>query len=361
MPARPSRPLSRRIRARPGRPARHTNSGIQPKARQDRRKPLNVKALRRFFMPTWMTYYGFRYLDPLTGRWPSRDPIGEEGGVNVYGFVGNAAIQRIDILGLSPEVWTFSGVHSYNEFYKPNNHFAPYVQNQLAGVSYTESGSQAGVAMWPGFVGAHRNFSSEAGMRLDYAMPFDRRNWMPPFTEHTLDKEAARMAKSVNLGEFCGGKKKTKIKAILFAPKTDTLPDHGCCDIQFVVYWSSKDTVPNQGLNNDAFTSRESQEYWSRWGGHHTYNVNHGVEGGFFSGQHGLGGFIDGRVDPLMNGRNPFEPTSRNAPHPVHDYIRPWYRGDHEGDIDYIFIGHSQGTNIMMHTLKRACCIGEKK
>ncbi len=101
MPARPSRPLSRRIRARPGRPARHTNSGIQPKARQDRRKPLNVKALRRFFMPTWMTYYGFRHYGPVSGRWPGRDPIGEEAGLNLYGALANDFASRIDFLGLT--------------------------------------------------------------------------------------------------------------------------------------------------------------------------------------------------------------------------------------------------------------------
>jgi len=32
--------------------------------------------------------------------WPSRDPIGEEGGVNLYGFVGNCSNSRIDLLGL---------------------------------------------------------------------------------------------------------------------------------------------------------------------------------------------------------------------------------------------------------------------
>ena len=39
---------------------------------------------------TGLYYYGYRYYDPVTGRWPSRDPIGEKGGVNLYGFVGNA-------------------------------------------------------------------------------------------------------------------------------------------------------------------------------------------------------------------------------------------------------------------------------
>jgi uncharacterized protein RhaS with RHS repeats len=44
--------------------------------------------------------YGYRYYDPLTGRWPSRDPIGEDGGVNLYGFVGNDGVSWWDFLGL---------------------------------------------------------------------------------------------------------------------------------------------------------------------------------------------------------------------------------------------------------------------
>ena len=36
---------------------------------------------------TGLYYYGYRFYDPLTGRWPSRDPIGEDGGINLYGFV----------------------------------------------------------------------------------------------------------------------------------------------------------------------------------------------------------------------------------------------------------------------------------
>jgi integrase/recombinase XerD len=47
-----------------------------------------------------VAYYGYRYYDPLTGRWPSRDPIGEEGGLNLYGFVGNDSTNRTDVFGL---------------------------------------------------------------------------------------------------------------------------------------------------------------------------------------------------------------------------------------------------------------------
>lgn len=43
--------------------------------------------------------YGYRYYDPTTGRWPSRDPIGERGGENLYGFVGNDGVNYFDLLG----------------------------------------------------------------------------------------------------------------------------------------------------------------------------------------------------------------------------------------------------------------------
>ena len=46
-----------------------------------------------------MAYYGYRYYDPVTGRWPSRDPIEEEGGVNLHAFVRNDSLNKIDLLG----------------------------------------------------------------------------------------------------------------------------------------------------------------------------------------------------------------------------------------------------------------------
>jgi integrase/recombinase XerD len=57
-----------------------------------------------------VTYYGYRYYDPVTGRWPSRDPIGERGGINLYGCVGNRPINRIDIIGLSTRTDIGDGV-----------------------------------------------------------------------------------------------------------------------------------------------------------------------------------------------------------------------------------------------------------
>jgi hypothetical protein len=50
-----------------------------------------------------VTDYLYRYYDPLTGRWPSRDPIGERGGLNLYGFVGNEGVNGWDYLGKRPD------------------------------------------------------------------------------------------------------------------------------------------------------------------------------------------------------------------------------------------------------------------
>lgn len=40
------------------------------------------------------------FYDPGTGRWLNKDPIEENGGVNLYNFVGNNGVSRIDPLGL---------------------------------------------------------------------------------------------------------------------------------------------------------------------------------------------------------------------------------------------------------------------
>jgi uncharacterized protein RhaS with RHS repeats len=47
-------------------------------------------------------YYGYRFYDPGSGRWLNRDPIGERGGLNLYGMVGNDGVNDFDIDGLSP-------------------------------------------------------------------------------------------------------------------------------------------------------------------------------------------------------------------------------------------------------------------
>ena len=45
-------------------------------------------------------YYGYRYYNPSTGRWPSRDPAQEMGGKNLYGFIANDGVNTYDLYGL---------------------------------------------------------------------------------------------------------------------------------------------------------------------------------------------------------------------------------------------------------------------
>ncbi|UDQ98384.1 RHS repeat-associated core domain-containing protein [Lentisphaerota bacterium WC36G] len=49
---------------------------------------------------TGLIYYNYRYYNPTTGKWLKRDPIQEAGGLNLYGFALNSAINYWDNLGL---------------------------------------------------------------------------------------------------------------------------------------------------------------------------------------------------------------------------------------------------------------------
>lgn len=54
----------------------------------------------RYDAETGLYQVRYRYLHPTLGRWPSRDPIAERGGLNLYGFVDNNPVNWVDALGL---------------------------------------------------------------------------------------------------------------------------------------------------------------------------------------------------------------------------------------------------------------------
>ena len=45
---------------------------------------------------TGFYYYGYRFYGPVLGRWLIRDPIGEVGGINLYGFVDDNPVNTHD-------------------------------------------------------------------------------------------------------------------------------------------------------------------------------------------------------------------------------------------------------------------------
>ncbi len=52
-----------------------------------------------------MGYWGYRYYDAGSGRWISRDPIGEQGGKSLYHFTSNDPIMFVDVFGLFRWPW----------------------------------------------------------------------------------------------------------------------------------------------------------------------------------------------------------------------------------------------------------------
>ncbi|MDO4411347.1 MAG: RHS repeat-associated core domain-containing protein [Akkermansia sp.] len=46
-----------------------------------------------------LVYYNYRHYNPTDGRWINCDPIAEQGGWNLYGFVGNAILYKNDFKG----------------------------------------------------------------------------------------------------------------------------------------------------------------------------------------------------------------------------------------------------------------------
>lgn len=69
----------------------------------NRRQPLQPR--RKIRPTTTKTASGIPY-------WPSRDPIEEDGGTNLYGFVFNDALSWIDRLGLEPQRGQNGGGHN---------------------------------------------------------------------------------------------------------------------------------------------------------------------------------------------------------------------------------------------------------
>jgi RHS repeat-associated protein len=51
---------------------------------------------------TGFYYYGYRFYHPALDCFINRDPIGEDGGLNLYGFADNDPVGSIDVLGWNP-------------------------------------------------------------------------------------------------------------------------------------------------------------------------------------------------------------------------------------------------------------------
>jgi len=68
---------------------------------------------QRFDLASGLNYNYFRDYDPSTGRYVQSDPIGLEGGISTYGYVGGKPLDAIDPLGL------VDPLRGYNPAYGP--------------------------------------------------------------------------------------------------------------------------------------------------------------------------------------------------------------------------------------------------
>lgn len=131
-----------------------------------------------------VTDYGFRYYDPVTGRWPSRDPIAESGGLNLYGMVNNDAINSVDGLGLKQvTIWA-------SAFIEESSILFPY-------------GLYALLAEWPG---DNRSFGPDQSARAWHKIVIETDPSVS--SDPVVSNESGAGATSVIYYDFSGRKQR---------------------------------------------------------------------------------------------------------------------------------------------------------
>lgn len=102
---------------------------------------------------TGLVYYGFRYYDPAKGRFIRRDPIAEEGGLNLYRFVDNNPVDNLDVHGLAYECDVSKAIHFGDgdwigtDYYYTNCRFVDDSETpdvKAPGNNYGEGGGNSG-------------------------------------------------------------------------------------------------------------------------------------------------------------------------------------------------------------------------
>ena len=103
---------------------------------------------REFSFATGLYNFRARWYDPASGRWLSKDPIGLEGGLNLYAFCGNDPVNCVDPggmdiavicngptegnpIGHSAVAITGLGVYSYGNNTTPGSSLKDYINGQI--------------------------------------------------------------------------------------------------------------------------------------------------------------------------------------------------------------------------------------
>lgn len=78
---------------------------IGSQGNRDDMKTKSILTLTLLFLGISLGREAQAFYHPSTGRWLSRDPIGEAGGMSLTAFAGNNGVNDVDALGLFIELW----------------------------------------------------------------------------------------------------------------------------------------------------------------------------------------------------------------------------------------------------------------
>ena len=301
-----------------------------------------------------------RFMDHQLGRWLSPDPMGPIDGPNLYEYVRSNPIGQYDPAGLATEVITAAGINNWNQALNRGwGGFEDYVKLHL-GLTNTRS-----YASRLGTVDVYRpgnDAQLAGGQYIRY-----------PSSESYLDMEAYRMAvTNFGAGESCNWMQtcaRPRVKVFLLQPKTTTTPNpNRCCRVDITVIASAFDSVPNQGIANWTTMHPPSRlAYWRKWTSDVQYidtsrhPMIHAIAEETNHPHHSIKALL--HVNFLMD----IAPAIDADPSPMS--INDWFEGGvfvpaadrqvrraiQSGEFDRVFIGHSQGANIVMHMLNHSC------
>lgn len=143
---------------------------------------------------TGLLYYGFRYYSPELGRWLNRDPIEEQGGVNLYGMVGNDPVNKFDPDGRAPMGWPVTPPPGYPPSMPPHGYGTsdPFTEGFLSWFV----GNGRGVVTWLSLSGA---------LGQEKQQDYEFRTWVIKEVANLVQKELRTNPKA---REMCGAELK---------------------------------------------------------------------------------------------------------------------------------------------------------
>ena len=136
---------------------------------------------------TGLIYYTYRHYAPRLHKWINKDPIAEEGGLNLYQMVGNDTIGNLDILGYAVKRCAIEIVVGHGSRWKSGSDVGITLASNadIAKRSGLLPGEYAtgGVSCADGFT---NKYSKEYGYNNDNRTYFPRLKWG---LESAIDKE----------------------------------------------------------------------------------------------------------------------------------------------------------------------------